>query len=119
MLSKTTIMTSLVISATMVLTFSVVPIYAQTEEGLNLENIQSYISQAQNDLVSGNQTAASYQLSLAISEISNILENLPHTHTHTHHITHSHSHNSGHHHEDFFHKHHIYDPSDCPPGLMC
>ena len=73
-------------------------------------------------LVAGNQTAASYQLSSAISEISNILEKLSHTNTHTHIITHSHSsphsHHSGHHQEDFK-KHHIYDLSNCPPGLMC
>lgn len=116
----TAIITLLVLSVAVFLTFSVSYIYAQTTgEGKNLEKIQSYISQAQNDLVAGNQTEASIQLSLAISEISNILDSLPHIHTHTHQVTHSHSHHSGHHQEDYFQKHHIYDPSNCPPGLVC
>ena len=121
--TTTTIMTLLILSVATFLTFQVTYVNAQTQEGQNLEKIQSYISQAQNDLVAGNQTAASYQLSSALSEISNILEKLPHTNTHTHIITHSHSsphsHDSGHSHEDFFKKHHIYNPSNCPPGLMC
>lgn len=125
MLRKTTItiMTLLVLSLAILLTFPVTYVHTQIEEGQDLEKIQSYINQAQNDLVAGNQTAASYQLSSAISEISNILEKLPQTITHTHIITHSHSsphsHHSGHSHEDFFKKHNIYDPSNCPPGLMC
>ena len=121
--TTTTIMTLLILSVVTFLAFQVTYVNAQTQEGQNLEKIQSYISQAQNDLVAGNQTAASYQLSSALSEISNILEKLPHTNTHTHIITHSHSsphsHDSGHSHEDFFKKHHIYNPSNCPPGLMC
>jgi hypothetical protein len=121
--TTTTIMTLLVLSLVTILTFPVTYVHTQTEEKHDLGKIQSYINQAQNDLVAGNQTAASYQLSSAISEISNILEKLPHTNTHTHIIKHSHSfphsHHSGHSHEDFFKKHHIYDPSNCPPGLMC
>ena len=121
--TTTTIMTLLMLSVATFLTFPVTYVFTQTEEGQDLEKIQSYISQAQNDLVAGNQTAASNQLSLAISEISTILDKLPHTNTHTHSITHSHSsphsHHSGHSHEDFFKKHHIYNPSNCPPGLMC
>jgi len=78
----TTIITLLILSGATFLTFQVTYVNAQTQEGQNLEKIQSYISQAQNDLVAGNQTAASYQLSSALSEISNILEKLPHTYTH-------------------------------------
>ena len=121
--TTTTITTLLMLSVATFLTFQVTYVNAQTEEGQDLEKIQSYISQAQNDLVAGNQTAASYQLSLATSEISNILDKLPHTNTHTHIIIHSHSSHhsdhSGHHQEDFFQKHHIYDPSNCPAGLAC
>ena len=124
MLRKTTtIMTVLVLSLAVFLTFPITNVHTQTEEKYDLEKIQSYINQAQNDLVAGNQTAASYQLTSAISEISTILEKLPHTNIHIHIIKHSHSsphsHDSGHSHEDFFKKHHIYNPSNCPPGLMC
>jgi hypothetical protein len=123
LIKTTTTVTLLMLSLTTLLTFPVTYVHTQTEEKYDLEKIQSYISQAQNDLVAGNQTAASYQLSSAISEISNILEKLPHTNTHTHFIKHSHSsphsHHSGHSHEDFFKKHHIYDPSNCHSGLMC
>ena len=68
MLRKTTtitIMTLLILSVVTFLAFQVTYVNAQTQEGQNLEKIQSYISQAQNDLVAGNQTAASYQLSSA------------------------------------------------------
>ena len=77
--TTTTIMTLLILSVVTFLAFQVTYVNAQTQEGQNLEKIQSHISQAQNDLVAGNQTAASYQLSSALSEISNILENLPNT----------------------------------------
>ena len=77
-------MTLLKLSVATFFTFQVTYVNAQTQEGQDLEKIQSYINQAQNDLVAGNQTAASYQLSSALSEISNILEKLPHTQLHIH-----------------------------------
>jgi len=62
MLRKTTItiMTLVLLSLATLLTFPVTNIYTQTEEKYDLEKIQSYINQSQNDLVAGNQTAASY-----------------------------------------------------------
>ena len=119
MFTTINIVTLLMVSITTLTAFSVIDTYAQTEDQ-DLETIQSYISQAQNELVAGNETAASNQLSLAISEISDVLATLPHTHTHTHEVTHSHPHKSGHHHdEDYTKKHGIYDPKKCPPGLVC
>jgi len=53
-------MTLVLLSLATLLTFPVTNIYTQTEEKYDLEKIQSYINQSQNDLVAGNQTAASY-----------------------------------------------------------
>jgi hypothetical protein len=39
---------------------------------------------------------------------------------HTHTVTHTHPHHADHHHhEDWTTRHHIFNPNDCKPGLMC
>jgi hypothetical protein len=116
------------------------PVNAQTDSGNQtavLDQLISNMSQAKEAVGSGNSTATTAQLTAIIGELSEILgtetadENGQyldeHTHFfshkgHTHTVTHKHPHNAEHHHHDngnWFEKHHIYNPSDCKPGLMC
>ena len=105
---------------------------AQSETTL-AERVTSYLGQAESAVTAGNVTEASDNLGLAIAEMSNLLgeitsDNGRHTDTHTHtithndkttHISHNHPHHTDHHHGDWFHQHHIFNPSNCKPGLMC
>lgn len=113
--------------------------YAQVENNTNqtlaIEQLVSNLSQAKEGLASGNSTAVTMQLTGIIGELSDILgkittnENGSHLDEHTHFfthkgqvhtVTHKHPHNADHHHQgDWFERHHIFNPSDCKPGLMC
>lgn len=101
-----------------------------------IDQLVSNLNQAKEAVGSGNSTAVTMQLTAIIGELSDILgkvttddgeNNDEHTHFfthkgHTHTVTHKHPHHADHHHHDngnWFEKHHIYDPSDCKPGLMC
>jgi hypothetical protein len=101
----------------------------------NQENSQD-LTQAQNTVSSDNSTVATTQLTSIIGELSDILGKITtdnngqyldeHTHffthkDHTHTVTHTHPHHSDHHshHPSWTEKHHIFDPSNCKPGLMC
>jgi hypothetical protein len=116
------------------------PVNAQMDSGNQtavIDQLLSNLSQAKEAVGSGNSTAVTMQLTAIIGELSDILgkvttdengENLDeHTHVfvhkgHTHTVTHKHPHNSDHHHHDngnWFEKHHIFNPNDCKPGLMC
>jgi hypothetical protein len=112
--------------------------YAQednTNQTLVLDQLASNLSQAKAAVASGNSTAVTMQLTGIIGELSDILGKITtdengqyldeHTHFfthngHTHTVTHKHPHNADHHHHgDWFERHHIFNPSDCKPGLMC
>jgi hypothetical protein len=134
------IMVSFVLSCTLAMMFgpSYIAVQAQNSgttqgEATIADTVMSYITQAESAVASGNTTAASDRLGQAIAELSTLIgiitsEDGRHTDTHTHtithegnthHITHTHSHNNDHHHDNWFQRHHIFDPSNCKPGLMC
>jgi hypothetical protein len=112
---------------------------AQTNNQENsqiLAQLISNLTQAQNTVSSSNSTAATPQLTAIIGELSDILGKITtdnngqyldeHTHVfnhkgHAHTVTHTHPHHADHHshHQSWTEKHHIFDPSDCKPGLMC
>lgn len=95
----------------------------------------SNLTQAQSAVSNNNSSLATTQLTSIIGELSDILGKITtendgqhldeHTHffthkDHTHTVTHTHPHHSDHHsHHSWTEKHHIFDPSDCKPGLMC
>jgi hypothetical protein len=142
--NRTYILASFVLSCTLAMTFapSFLVVQAQTSgtngataqgEATIADTVMSYITQAESAVASGNTTAASDRLGQAIAELSTLIgiitsEDGRHTDTHTHtvthegnthHITHTHPHNNDHHHEDWTTRHHIFNPSNCKPGLMC
>jgi outer membrane murein-binding lipoprotein Lpp len=99
----------------------------------SIDQLTSNLTAARESIASGNTTATTAQLTAIIGELSDILGTVTsdtdgaatdeHTHffTHkgdTHTMTHKHPHHPSHHH-DWFEKHHIFNPSDCKPGLMC
>jgi outer membrane murein-binding lipoprotein Lpp len=99
----------------------------------SIDQLTSNLTAARESIASGNTTATTAQLTAIIGELSDILGTVTsdtdgaatdeHTHffTHkddTHTVTHKHPHHPSHHH-DWFEKHHIFNPSDCKPGLMC
>jgi hypothetical protein len=112
------------------------PAYAQTNNQTTAETIDqltSNLTQAKQAIASGNTTATTAQLTAIIGELSDILGTVTsnqnaantdeHTHFfthkgHTHTVTHKHPHHPSHHH-DWFERNHIFNPSDCTPGLMC
>jgi hypothetical protein len=112
------------------------PAYAQTNNqttAATIDQLASNLTQAKQAIASGNTTATTAQLTAIIGELSDILgtvtsdQNAANTdeHTHffthkgdTHTVTHKHPHHPSHHH-DWFETHHIFNPSDCKPGLMC
>jgi hypothetical protein len=142
--NRTCILMSFVLFCTLALIFvpSFLVVQAQTsgtntaatqEEATIADTVMSYITQAESAVASGNTTAASDRLGQAIAELSTLIgiitsEDGRHTDTHTHtithegnthHITHTHPHNNDHHHDNWFQSHHIFNPSNCKPGLMC
>ena len=112
------------------------PAHAQTNNqttATTIDQLTSNLTQAKESIASGNTTATTAQLTAIIGELSDILgtvtsdKNAAHTdeHTHfftheghTHTVTHKHPHHPSHHH-DWFETHHIFNPSDCTPGMMC
>jgi hypothetical protein len=119
--------------------FSGGPAFAQTINSNNqttatsIDQLTSNLTAARESIASGNTTATTAQLTAIIGELSDILGTVTsdtdgaatdeHTHffTHkgdTHTVTHKHPHHPSHHH-DWFERHHIFNPSDCKPGLMC
>jgi hypothetical protein len=101
-----------------------------------LDQLITNLTQAQNTVSNNNSELATTQLTSIIGELSDIIGKITtdndgkyldtHTHVfnhkgHTHTVTHTHPHHADHHshHESWFDKHHIYDPSNCKPGLMC
>jgi outer membrane murein-binding lipoprotein Lpp len=119
--------------------FSGGPAFAQTINSNNqttatsIDQLTSNLTAARESIASGNTTATTAQLTAIIGELSDILGTVTsdtdgaatdeHTHffTHkddTHTVTHKHPHHPSHHH-DWFQQHHIFNPSDCTPGLMC
>ena len=112
------------------------PVDAQTNNQTTAETINQLtanLTQAKQAIASGNTTATTAQLTAIIGELSDILGKVTtnqnaastdeHTHffTHkgdTHTVTHKHPHHPTHHH-DWFERNHIFNPSDCTPGLMC
>lgn len=101
-----------------------------------LDQLITNLTQAQNTVSSNNTELTTTQLTSIIGELSDLLGKITtdnngkyldtHTHFtnhngHAHTVTHTHPHHSDHHshHESWFDKHHIYDPSNCKPGLMC
>jgi hypothetical protein len=112
------------------------PADAQTNNqttAATIDQLTSNLTQAKQAIASGNTTATTAQLTDIIGELSDILGTVTsdqnaantdeHTHFfthkgHTHTVTHKHPHHPTHHH-DWFESHHIFNPSDCTPGLMC
>jgi hypothetical protein len=115
------------------------PAYAQTNVTSNqttaaaIDQLAANLTQAKESIANGNTMATTAQLTAIIGELSDVLgkvtsdPNGPHMdeHTHffthkghTHTVTHKHPHNASHHH-DWFKEHHIFNPSDCKPGMMC
>jgi hypothetical protein len=113
------------------------PVYGQnvnqTTAAATIDQLASNLTQARESIASGNATVTTAQLTSIIGELSDILgtvtsdQNAPttdeYTHFfahkgHSHTVTHHHPHNPSHHH-DWFETHHIFNPSDCKPGLMC
>ena len=101
-----------------------------------LDQLITNLTQAQNTVSNNNSELATTQLTSIIGELSDIIGKITadndgkyldtHTHVfnhkgHVHTVTHNHPHHNDHHghHENWFDKHHIYDPSNCKPGLMC
>jgi hypothetical protein len=98
-----------------------------------IDQLASNLTQARESIASGNATATTAQLTAIIGELSDVLGTVTsdqnaattdeHTHffahkDHPHTVTHQHPHNPSHHH-DWFERHHVFNPSDCKPGLMC
>jgi hypothetical protein len=112
------------------------PVDAQANNQTTAETIDQLtanLTQAKQAIASGNTTATTVQLTAIIGELSDILGTVTsdqnaantdeHTHFfthkgHTHTVTHKHPHHPTHHH-DWFERNHIFNPSDCTPGLMC
>jgi C-terminal processing protease CtpA/Prc len=101
-----------------------------------LDQLITNLTQAQNTVSNNNSELATTQLTSIIGELSDIIGKITtdddgkyldtHTHFfnhkgHAHTVTHTHPHHADHHshHESWFDKHHIFDPSNCKPGLMC
>ncbi len=101
-----------------------------------LDQLITNLTQAQSTVANNNSELASTQLTAIIGELSDIIGKITtnnngqyldtHTHFfnhkgHAHSVTHTHPHHSDHHghHESWTEKHHIFDPSNCKPGLMC
>jgi hypothetical protein len=113
-------------------------VHAQSNSSSNqtiaVDELTSNITQARDAAESGNSTAATMQLTAVIAELSDIIGTMTsedgpyldeHTHffthnDHTHTVTHKHPHHANHHnHEDWTDRHHIFNPKDCKPGLLC
>src|ERR671915_45688 len=112
------------------------PANAQTNNqtaAATIDQLTSNLTQAREAIASGNTTATTAQLTAIIGELSDVLgtmtsdQNGAHTDEHTHFfshkghshtVTHQHPHHPSHHH-DWFERHHVFNPSDCKPGLMC
>jgi hypothetical protein len=112
------------------------PVYGQNinqTTAATIDHVASNLTQARESIASGNATVSTAQLTFIIGELSNILGTVTsdqngwtadeHTHFfehkgHSHTVTHQHPHNPSHHH-DWFEMHHIFNPSDCKPGLLC
>jgi len=102
-----------------------------------LEQLIANLTQAKTNTANNDSsTATTSQLTAIIGELSDILGKVTtdnsgqyvdtHTHyfthkDHAHTVTHTHSHSSDHHghHADWTDRHHIFNPKDCKPGLMC
>ena len=118
---------------------SILPAYAQTNVTSNqttaaaIDQLTSNLTQAKESIASGNTTATTAQLTDIVGQLSDILGKVTsdpngqyqdeHTHFFTHHghthtVTHKHQHNANHHH-NWFKEHHVFNPSDCTPGMMC
>jgi hypothetical protein len=120
----------------------IVSVYAQTynnnnnstnNQTANLDQLSSNLTQAREAISAGNSTEATAQLTGIIGELSDTIARITsdqngqyqdeHTHVfthkdHTHTVTHKHPHNNNHH-QDWTDRHHIFNPSHCPPGRMC
>lgn len=101
-----------------------------------LDQLITNLTQAQSTVSNNNSELATTQLTAIIGELSDIIGKITtdnngkylDTHTHffnhkgnAHTVTHTHPHHADHHshHESWTEKHHIFDPSNCKPGLMC
>ncbi|HET6590623.1 MAG TPA: hypothetical protein VFG45_10720 [Candidatus Nitrosocosmicus sp.] len=115
--------------------------FAQTAENSNenakvLEQLVQNLTQAQSSVSNNDSGLATTQLTAIIGELSDIIGKITtdnsgqyldtHTHyfthkDHVHTVTHTHPHHADHHshHESWTEKHHIFDPKNCKPGLMC
>ena len=104
------------------------------KQATNLDQLASNLTQAREAISAGNSTEATAQLTSVIGELSDTIARITsdqngqyqdeHTHVfthkdHTHTVTHKHPHNSNDHHQDWTDRHHIFNPSHCPPGRMC
>lgn len=116
-------------------------VFAQTTGSNNentkaLEQLAQNLTLAQNTISNNNSELATSQLTAIIGELSDIIGKITtdnngqyldtHTHYfthkgHVHTVTHAHPHHADHHghHESWTEKHHIFDPKNCKPGLMC
>lgn len=116
-------------------------VFAQTTGSNNenakvLEQLVQNLTQAQSTVSNNNSELATTQLTAIIGELSDIIGKITtdndgqyldtHTHYfthkgHVHTVTHTHPHHADHHghHESWTEKHHIFDPKNCKPGLMC
>jgi hypothetical protein len=103
-------------------------------QATNLDQLASNLTQAREAISAGNSTEATAQLTSVIGELSDTIARITsdqngqyqdeHTHVfthkdHTHTVTHKHPHNSNDHHQEWTDRHHIFNPSHCPPGRMC
>ena len=115
--------------------------FAQTagnneENTKTLEQLAANLTQAQSTISNNNSELATAQLTAIIGELSDMIGRITtdnngqyldtHTHYfthkgHVHTVTHTHPHHADHHghHESWTEKHHIFDPKNCKPGLMC
>jgi len=115
--------------------------FAQTTVSSNenakvLEQLVQNLTQAQSTVSNNDSELATTQLTAIIGELSDIIGKIAtnnngqyldtHTHYfthkgHVHTVTHTHPHHADHHshHESWTEKHHIFDPKNCKPGLMC
>lgn len=121
----------------------IVSVYAQTDDNnnnstnnqtTNLDQLASNLTRAREAISAGNSTEGTAQLTSIIGELSDTIARITsdqsgqyqdeHTHVfthkdHTHTVTHKHPHNNNNHHQDWTERHHIFNPSHCPPGRMC
>lgn len=115
--------------------------FAQTagnneENTKTLDQLAANLTQAQSTISNNNSELATAQLTAIIGELSDMIGRITtdnngqyldtHTHYfshkgHVHTVTHTHPHHADHHghHESWTEKHHIFDPKNCKPGLMC